>query len=89
MWFRDRSSRYTMKVISLTEAKTNLSKYANFCREEPVIVTVNGAPAFELVPIDDDDLIDQLLEHHPRFEKMLRKRLKERSIAAKEAARRL
>ena len=79
-----------MKVISLSEAKANLSKYANLCRDEPIIVTVNGKPAFELVPLDeDDDLIDQLIEHHPTFEKMLRKRLKEKTLSTKEALRRL
>lgn len=79
-----------MKVIPLSEAKANLSKYANLCRDEPIIVTVNGKPAFELVPLDeDDDLIDQLIERHPTFEKMLRKRLKEKTLSTKEALRRL
>jgi prevent-host-death family protein len=37
-----------MKVIPLSEAKANLSRYGRRCREEPVIVTVNGVPAFQL-----------------------------------------
>jgi hypothetical protein len=55
-----------------------------------VIVTVNGVPSFQLVPLtEDDDLIDQLLEHHPGFSRLLEERLQERSLSAKEAARRL
>jgi len=79
-----------MKVIPLSEAKANLSRYAHQCREEPVVVTVNGRPAFQLVPLaEDDDLIDRLLEHHPGFRRLLERRLKERSIAAGVAERRL
>ncbi len=59
-----------MKVIPLSEAKTRLSRYGKLCHSEPVIVTVNGIPAFELVPLDEnDDLINQFLEHNPRFRK--------------------
>jgi prevent-host-death family protein len=79
-----------MKIIPLSEAKTHLSRYARLCREETVIVTVKGLPAFQLVPLDQDDsLIDQLLEHNPNFRKSLEARLSERSVSAKEAARRL
>jgi len=79
-----------MKVIPLSEAKAKLSQYASVCHDEPVIVTINGVPAFQLVPIEeDDDLIDRLLEHHPEFRKEIRKRLKERSVSVREAARRL
>ena len=79
-----------MKVIPLSEAKANLSRYGRLCHEEPVIVTVNGVPSFELAPLEeDDDLIDRLLEYNPRFRQCLEARLRERSVAAKEAARRL
>ena len=64
-----------MKVIPLSEAKANLSQYAHRCQEEPVVVTVNGRPAFQLVPLtEDDDLIDRLVEHHPAFRRMLERR---------------
>ncbi|HXV59465.1 MAG TPA: type II toxin-antitoxin system Phd/YefM family antitoxin [Vicinamibacteria bacterium] len=79
-----------MKVIPLSEAKANLSHYARRCREEPIIVTVNGVPAFQLVPLgEDDDLIDHLIEYNPRFRKLLEKRLKEPTISAKEARKRI
>jgi prevent-host-death family protein len=79
-----------MKVIPLSEAKANLSQYARRCREEPIIVTVNGVPAFQLVPLsEDDDLIDSLLEHNPAFRETLRARLNEKSVSAKETRRRL
>ncbi|MBI1914301.1 MAG: type II toxin-antitoxin system Phd/YefM family antitoxin [Planctomycetes bacterium] len=79
-----------MKVIPLSEAKARLSHYGRLCHKEPIIVTVNGVPAFQLVPLDeDDDLIDQLLEHNPAFEELLKARLRERNLSSKEAARRL
>jgi prevent-host-death family protein len=79
-----------MKVIPLSEAKARLSHYARVCRKEPVIVTVNGAPMFQLVALDEeDDLIDQLLEHNPAFRKLLQARLREPTVSVKEAAKRL
>jgi len=78
-----------MKVIPLSEAKANLSQYGRRCRDEPVIVTVNGVPSFQLVPLSEDDLIDSLLEHNPAFRETLRARLNEKSVSAKDARRRL
>ena len=79
-----------MKVIPLSEAKANLSRYARLCQDEAVIVTVNGVPAFQLAPLDeDDDLVDRLLEYNPKFRDYLESRLRERSISSKEMARRL
>jgi prevent-host-death family protein len=77
-----------MRVIPLSKAKANLSHYGRLCHEEPVIVTVNGTPSFQLVPLeDDDDLIDRLLEHNPKFRQVLEARLKERSVSIQEAKR--
>jgi prevent-host-death family protein len=79
-----------MKVIPLSEAKARLSHYGRACHEEAVIVTVNGAPAFQLVPIsEDDDLVNDLLEHNPAFRKSIEGRLNERSVSVKQARRRL
>jgi prevent-host-death family protein len=79
-----------MKVIPLSEAKAKLSRYGRVCHNEPVVVTVNGRPSFQLVPLEeDDDLIDRLLEHHEGFRRLLQKRLREQSISTAEAERRL
>ncbi len=79
-----------MKVIGLSEAKAKLSQYGRLCHEEPIIVTVNGVPLFQLVPLEEsDDLIDRLLEHHPKFRQMLEARLREPSVPAKTARKRI
>ena len=79
-----------MIIVSLSEAKAHLSEYGRLCRREPVVVTVHGQPAFQLVPLEEsEDLIDRLLEHHPRFASLLKYRLKERSLTATDAAKRL
>ncbi len=75
-----------MKVIPLSDAKANLSRYGRLCHDEPVIVTVNGVPSFQLVPLEEgDDLIDRLLEHNPKFRQALESRLGERSLSLKDA----
>lgn len=77
-----------MKVIPLSKAKANLSRYGRLCHDEPV--TVNGIPVFQLAPLDeDDDLIDSLLEHNPKFRETLKSRLEEKSVSVKAARRRL
>lgn len=77
-----------MKVMS--KAKANLSKLAHWCHKEPIVVTVNGEPSFEMVPVDkDEDLINQLIEHNPRFRKLLADALKAKTMSVEEARRRL
>jgi antitoxin (DNA-binding transcriptional repressor) of toxin-antitoxin stability system len=79
-----------MKVIPLSEAKANLSRYGRLCQEEPVIVTINGVPSFQLAPLEeDDDLIDRLLAENPEFGQLLERRSRERTISANEARKRL
>jgi prevent-host-death family protein len=79
-----------MKVIPLSEAKAKLSRYGQLCREEPVVVAVNGRPSFQLVPLaEEDDLVDRLLEHHPRFRRLLEARLRESSVSVGTATKRL
>lgn len=79
-----------MKVIPLSEAKAKLSRYGQLCRAEPVVVTVNGRPSFQLVPLgEEDDLVDRLLEHHPAFRRLLEARLRERSVSVATATRQL
>jgi prevent-host-death family protein len=78
-----------MKVIPLSEAKAKLSHYGRLCQEEPIIVTVNGVPSFQLAPLEDDDLIDRLLTHNPEFRRMLEMRAEEPTVSLKEALERL
>ncbi len=77
-----------MKVIPLSEAKAKLSQYGQLYHKEPVVITVNGKPFFQLVPLNDnDDLIDRLLEQHPGFRHLLEQRLGERSLSSAAAER--
>ena len=79
-----------MILIPLSEAKARLSEYAHRCHDESVVVTVNGRPAFQLVPLKEgDDLIERLVEHHPGFRRLLQRRLRDQSVKAADAARRL
>ncbi len=79
-----------MKVVPLSEAKAKLSRYGQLCHDEPVVVTVNGRPSFQLVPLEeDDDLIDRLIEQHQGFAKLLERRLCEHSVSVDTASRRL
>jgi hypothetical protein len=88
--WREGSSALTMKVIPLSKAKAKLSYYSRLCQREPIIVTVKGVPAFQMVPLkEDDDLIDRLLEHNPDFRDYLEKCLRSASVPAKEALDRL
>ncbi len=65
-----------MKVIELEEAKTNLEQYAAECQSSPVVVTVGGKPAFEMLPIrsDDPDFVDRLLEQNEEFRRLMEER---------------
>ena len=79
-----------MKIVPLSEAKARLSHYGKACNQEPIVVTVNGKPAFQLVPLgEEDDLIDRLIADHPGFRFELHKRLREPSVSADAALRRL
>jgi prevent-host-death family protein len=79
-----------MKVVPLSEAKAKLSRYGQLCHDEPVVVTVNGRPSFQLVPLEEeDDLIDRLIQDHPEFGKLLQRRLSERTVSVQAASRRL
>jgi antitoxin (DNA-binding transcriptional repressor) of toxin-antitoxin stability system len=79
-----------MKVDPLSEAKSKLSRYGSLCHDEPVVVTVNGRPSFQLVPLEeDDDLIQQLIEQHPGFRDLPEKRLRGRTVSVATATRQL
>lgn len=78
-----------MKVIPLSEAKAKLGLYGRLCQDEPIVVTVKGVPAFQLVPLDDDDLIDRLLDENPEFRRLLEARAQEPSVSMEAALERL
>lgn len=79
-----------MKVIPLSEAKANLSRYGHLCHDEPVVVTVNGVPAFQLVPVQgDEDIVDRLIEHNSKSRELLKGRQGESEVSVKSAMRRL
>jgi hypothetical protein len=58
-----------MTVIDLKEAKANLERYAVECQTSPVVVTQEGQPIFELLPIrpDDSGFLEELIERNPSF----------------------
>lgn len=79
-----------MKIIPLSEAKANLRRYGDLCHEEPVIVTVDGLPRFQLAPLPDDDaVVDRLIERNAGFRGALEKRLAEPDVSVQEAIKRL
>ena len=71
-----------MKVIDLNEAKANLEQYARECQVSPVVVTVDGKPAFEMLPVraDDGDFLDRLIEENEAFRELLERRRRESDL---------
>ena len=78
-----------MKVIPLGEAKARLGHYGRLCQDEPIVITINGVPAFQLAPLDDDDLIDRLLAENPEFRRLLETRAGEPTVSLEAALERL
>jgi hypothetical protein len=81
-----------MKVIRLEEAKAHLEQHAAECQSSPVVVTVDGKPSFEMLPIrsDDPDFIDRLIEQDADFRRLLETRRQEAErgeVSSLEAAR--
>jgi hypothetical protein len=68
-----------MKVVDLEEVKKHLEDYARECQTSPVVVTIEGKPTFELLPIrsDDPDFIEPLIENNPAFHQLLADRRRE------------
>ena len=71
-----------MKVIDLNEAKANLEQYARECQTSPVVVTLDGKPAFEMLPVrsDDAEFVDRLIEENDAFRELLEKRRRESDL---------
>jgi hypothetical protein len=68
-----------MKVIDVNEAKAHLEDYARECQSSPVVVTIQGTPTFEMLPIraDDAEFIDTLLQTNPAFRELMEERFAE------------
>ena len=62
-----------MKMIPIYEAKNQLSKYIEMCREEPVIITKKGQMNAFLVSYDEDEFAALMLQYSPSFRKMIDK----------------
>jgi len=71
-----------MKVIDLNEAKANLEQYARECQTSPVVVTLDGKPAFEMLPVrtEDADFMDRLIEENDAFRELLEHRRRESDL---------
>lgn len=72
-----------MKVIDVGEAKSHLEDYARECQSSPVVVTIDGKPTFEMLPIrsDDPEFIDRLLINNEEFRQLMEDRRKEADTA--------
>ncbi len=66
-----------MKLASVKDVKNNLSEYLKKAEREDVIITKNGRPTAVLHHLGEDDLEDYLLEHDPKFRKLIEKRWKD------------
>lgn len=63
-----------MRIASVADVKTQFSAYLKECQRGPVVVTRNGQPVAALVPIlNEDELEDLVLAYSPRFRAILGK----------------
>jgi prevent-host-death family protein len=61
-----------MKIVSVADAKANLSEYLKAVEKNPVVITRNGRPVAVLVPAgDEDDLERLLMAHSPKLQAIL------------------
>jgi prevent-host-death family protein len=74
-----------MRIVSVAQAKSQLSAYLDEAAQSgPIVITRNGkAVAVMLAPQDDDQLEEILLMHSKKFQAMLEKSKK--SIKAGQA----
>jgi antitoxin (DNA-binding transcriptional repressor) of toxin-antitoxin stability system len=68
-----------MRVIDLQEAKANLERYAQECQTSPVVVTKDGQPIFELLPVrpDDGGFLEYMFENNSAFRDLVEERRRE------------
>ena len=56
-----------MKTIDISEATSPLADYVRGAREEPLVITDNGAPTAVILPLADADLETVALSTNPEF----------------------
>ena len=66
-----------MKLASVKDVKNNLSEYLKKAEQEDVIITKNGRPTAVLHHLGEDDLDEYLIEHDPKFRKLIERRWKD------------
>lgn len=61
-----------MKMAPVAKVKARFSSYLRACENEPVIVTRHGKSVAVLLPIRDDDELEQIiLAYSPQFQSIL------------------
>jgi prevent-host-death family protein len=57
-----------MRIVALSDVKSDLSKYLRMAEEEEIVITRHGKPAGLLVGFgSEEEWFDYQLEHDPRF----------------------
>ena len=56
-----------MKLINITDLKTNFVEILQLMEQEDIIITYHGKPKAVLKPFNEDDWEDYVLVHHPEF----------------------
>ncbi len=61
-----------MNITSIAKVKARLSAYIKESEEGPVIITRNGRPVAALVPVlEDEDLEQLILAYTPKFRQLI------------------
>jgi len=61
-----------MKVVNTVELKNQSNKLLKeVMNGTPVIITFRGKPAASLLPLDEEDLEDFVIQHSPKIKKMI------------------
>jgi len=71
-----------MKLASVKDVENKLSDYLKKAEREDIIITRNGRPTAVLHHLGEDDLEDYIVEHDPKFRKIIEKRWRAYSTRA-------
>lgn len=62
-----------MKVANTVDLKNKTNKLlADVMKGNPLIITYRGKPAASLLPLNEDDLEDFIIEHSPSIQKKIK-----------------